>query len=71
MSKCVNEHCSKDAHDSPTRVWWGCDGDAACSQECYQAARSQMDHFCSVILPDDRKFADWLGVPEEQIAGAS
>ncbi len=57
--KCVNENCQKDPIDSPIRVLWGCDGDAACSQECYAAARKQMDHFCSVILKDDQKLEEW------------
>ena len=68
MSRCVNEKCDKDPYDSPGKtVFWGVDGDACCNQECYDEARKQMDHFCSVTLADDSKFAAWIGVPVEDI----
>lgn len=67
--KCVNENCRKDPMRSLKKVLWGCGGDFACNQYCYDEARKQMDYFCDTILPDDGKFADWLGVPVEQIKG--
>ena len=36
-------------------------------QHCYDEARKQRDHFLNVVLNDDCKFANWLGVPEEQV----
>ena len=67
MIRCVNENCDKNPIESPDRVVWGCYGDFACNQECYDEARKQMDHFCSVTLADDRLFAEWLGVPVEYV----
>ncbi len=67
MGRCVNENCNKDPYDSPNWVTWGCDFDACCNQECYDAARKQMDRFCSVTLQSDKLFSAWLGVPEEWV----
>lgn len=65
--RCVNENCKNDPLDNPNHVLWGCDGDFACDQHCYDETRKQMDYFCGVILNDDSKFANWLGVPEELV----
>ncbi len=70
MSRCVNENCNKDPMKSPNKVMWGCDADFCCDQACYDAAKRQMDHFCSVTLKDDGKFAAWMGVPKEWIKTA-
>lgn len=71
MAHCVNWDCDKDPFDSPDRILWGCDGDFCCNQECYNAARRQMDYFCSTVLPDDKRFAAWLGVPEEWVKNSN
>lgn len=63
MINCANENCNKNPFDSPNMVPWGCDGDACCNEHCYQEARKQMDHFCSHILTDDKRFSSWLVVP--------
>jgi len=65
--KCVNENCNKDPLESHERVIWGCDGDFACCQKCYDEAKKQMDYFCGTVLNDDKLFANWLGVPEKWI----
>jgi len=67
MVRCVNENCKNDPLDSPDRVRWGCDGDVACNQHCYDEARKQMDYFCGTILTDDNRFAAWIGVPVEWV----
>ena len=67
MGRCVNENCSKDPMKSMDKVLWGCDGDWACNQHCYDEARKQMDYFCGTVLTNDRKFANWLGVPEDWV----
>jgi len=67
MERCVNENCTNDPMTSPNPVMWGCDADWCCNQQCYDAARRQMDHFCSNVLTNDSAFASWLGVPEEQV----
>lgn len=71
MTKCVNENCNKDPLESPDRVLWGCDADFCCNQECYDAARRQMNQIWGEdgIAHDDRKFASYLGVPVEWIKG--
>lgn len=67
MAKCVNENCNKNPFDNPNWVPWGFDFDACCDQNCYEEARKQMDNFCENILPDNKKLAVYLGVPEEWI----
>jgi len=39
------------------------DGDFACSDACAEKYKKDRDYFFDVIIPDDRKFAYWLGVP--------
>lgn len=41
-----------------------CDGDFACSDTCADKWRKELDHFLEVILPNDRLYAEWLGVPK-------
>lgn len=60
--RCMNENCGKDPLDSLNKVVFNIDGDFCCDQQCLQAARAQMDHFCRVTLNNDRQFADWMGV---------
>jgi len=43
---------------------WGCDGDWACNQKCYDEARKQMDHLCSVTLQSDQLFEEWFLAPQ-------
>jgi hypothetical protein len=63
-------YCKKIIPEGSTeRLPWGCDFDSVCNQKCYDAYRKEMDHFCSVTLKDDKKFANWLGVPEYWITG--
>lgn len=45
-----------------------CDGDFTCGQECHEKHVRERDHFLEHILPDDRRFAQWLGVPEEWVS---
>jgi len=58
--RCMNEKCNKNPFDSPNMMVFSIDGDMCCNQQCYDEARKQMDYFCSTILPDDEKFAEWL-----------
>jgi hypothetical protein len=67
MAKCVNEKCNRNPSTSPTAVIVSTDGDMACCPECKREYERQMDHFCTNILPDDKKFASWMGVPEEWV----
>ena len=36
------------------------DGDFACSKECDRRYKRDRDHFFNVILPDDKKYKNWL-----------
>lgn len=66
MIKCA--HCSREISEFNTeRVLLNCDGDFVCNKACYDAYHKEMDHFCSITLKDDKKFAAWLGVPEEWV----
>jgi len=65
--ECININCKNDPMKSANPVLWGCDGDFACCQKCYDETRKQMDYFCGTILTDDSKFANWLGVPEKWV----
>ena len=58
---CVNENCRKPIPEYGAVVV-NMDGDFACSPECFEEYKKQRDHFLNVILPDDKKFAGWLGV---------
>lgn len=67
MCKC--DYCKKevDVEWDTGFIWTNTDGDLVCSQKCFDARQKEMDHFCGVILNDDRLFAQWLGVPESII----
>lgn len=43
------------------------DGDFACSDKCAKEWEKKRDKFFNEILPDDKKFASWLGVPESYL----
>jgi len=62
MARCLNENCGKDPLKSMGAVVVSIDGDMCCSQECRSEYERQRDHFCRVVLNDDRLFADWLGI---------
>ena len=36
------------------------DGDFACSKDCEIKYKRDRDHFFNVILPDDRKYKNWM-----------
>jgi len=67
MAKCVNENCTNDPFDNPNWIVWGCDFDACCNKECYDAAKKQMDYLCGTVMNDDKLFAAYLGVPEKWV----
>ncbi len=69
MAICVNEKCDKDPLTSLNCKVVNIDGDLACSKECVNEHKKQMNHFYSVILPDNDKFAEWLGVDKEMLGG--
>lgn len=56
--KCVN--CEKSS-DTLNCVLMNCDGDFACSPRCAEEYKRKRDHFLNVTLPDDEKYAAWLG----------
>jgi hypothetical protein len=68
MGRCVNEKCDRDPSSTGTYTIVSCDGDAACCPECAAEFRKQMNHFCSVTLKDDKKFAAWMGVPKSWVS---
>jgi hypothetical protein len=43
------------------------DGDFVCSKNCFDKREKEKNDFLENILPDDRKFAEWLGVPLQWI----
>jgi len=45
------------------------DGDIACSESCRKRYGKEREHFLNVILPDDEKLANWLGVSEADLIG--
>lgn len=61
------DFCKKEIVNELEAVLVSCDGDFVCSQACKEKREREMDHFYNVILPDDKKFAEWLGVPKEWI----
>ena len=61
--KCIL--CEKEIHEYGILV--NADGDFVCSQECFDKREKIMAHFFEHILTDDKKFAEWLGVPEEWV----
>jgi len=67
MSKCVNEKCKKDPLNSRHAVIVSIDGDMACCRACAVEHEKQQRHFFEVVLHDDQKFADWMGVPVEDV----
>jgi len=66
MSLCVNEDCRKEI-DLDHCVIATADGDLACSEKCRQAYIQQREYFMTHILPNDKLFSAWLGVPEEMM----
>jgi hypothetical protein len=64
MIKCV--HCGGNA-DVLGAVVVSIDGDFACSPACRDAWKKEMHRVCTEILPDDQKFADWMGVDKSLI----
>jgi hypothetical protein len=66
MSKCQNEKCGKtvDTEWDTGFIWIGCDGDLVCSEACKNAYHAQVDHFYSSILPNDKAFYAWMGIPQ-------
>lgn len=60
-------YCGKDLSCKINPVLLNCDGDFVCDDECKRKHKEEMDHFCSITLKDDKKFAAWLGVPEEWV----
>jgi len=60
MARCVNMKCNKDPLKSPDRVLWGCDADFCCNQECYEAARRQMDYVWGDLTHREGDFQAWL-----------
>jgi hypothetical protein len=63
----VNENCERAIDlDSVNIILANADGDFACNKKCYEKYQQQRDHFLEHILPNDRRFARWLGVHKSQ-----
>ena len=62
MAKCANENCNNDPEKSPNAIVWSSDFDLACNQHCYNEAMKQMNYFCETILPNNGRYANWLGL---------
>ena len=58
--------CEKECPEYGT-VFLNADGDPACSEECKEKYKQEMDHFLNVTIHDDKKFAEWLGVREDAL----
>ena len=61
---CVNENCEND-WDTPTKQLVTVDGDFACCKKCKIEWEKQRDHFFNVVIHDDKKFENWMGVKIE------
>lgn len=67
MIRCVNENCGKNPMDSLAHVVVNCDGDMACDEHCRAEYEKQRDKFFNETIHDDDKFAEYMGVPPEDI----
>jgi hypothetical protein len=65
MIECVV--CKEDVDKNGTAVLVNADGDFACSQACADKYKRERDHFFDHIIHNDHSFAQWLGVPVEQV----
>jgi hypothetical protein len=60
-------HCHKKIINELSAILVNSDEDFVCSKECKKNREQEMDHFFNEVLPDDKQFADWLGIPEEWV----
>jgi len=62
---CKGVQCSKEISPEfeSNAIVLNCDGDFVCSIKCKEDHDREIDYFCGTILTDDRRFAQWLGVP--------
>lgn len=59
MIKCVS--CGNDVEAGGKRgIVISPDADFVCDETCKKNYEKEMHHFCTVILPDDKKFQAWL-----------
>jgi hypothetical protein len=61
--KCT--HCQKEIINELEAILVSSDGDFVCSKKCKEDREREMEHFYNEVLPDDQKFAAWLGVPTD------
>jgi hypothetical protein len=59
--RCIQCHKEVDPEWDVGCIFIGCDGDFACSQKCHENYMKEREDFFNNILPDDKKFAQWLG----------
>ena len=59
--------CGSVIPEESTEIIWTIDSDAYCNETCKKKHDEEMDHFCTNILPNDRAYASWLGVPESWV----
>lgn len=59
-------HCGKDveANEINGGQLLNSDGDFVCDDKCKVAYEKGRDHFFDTIIPDDKKFYSWMGIPD-------
>jgi hypothetical protein len=59
--------CKKLIENELDMVLLNADGDFACSKGCAEKYEKDKNYFFDVILPNNKLFAAWLGIPESSI----